>query len=293
MNTKRTTRGRGVDFEQRFKASRWAENKVFEALHTERFLPVRLGTSKVAQIILRGDDEIDFKEPDLLVLDANRISASEQRKLEEQSFDLTEISPATLLQSNQWRFLWKAALFAVEVEFSPYKSTIMKGRNWKPRDPKTNRKLPKSANPPVAPNIWVKLEDMPRLGRWQEQFKTNIFIFHVFDEEAFGVSLSTLIEADKILNNLGDQPSVKWQLEKGIFRKEQNYNRGDQEAASERKKVFVVSPAASKRIGLVKGVEIKAQLGLSATGKYVTQVIFEDGFIEILPTMYELVGLED
>lgn len=284
-----TTTGRGIDFEHRFNTSRWAEDRVHEALTSKGLISVRLGASKVAEIIARDQAEIEVKEPDLLILEARKLSAAQMKVLREYEFDLSEIPPDQLKDKPRWRFLWKCALFALEIEFSPYKATAMKQRHWARRDP--NKKVLKHAKPPIAPNIWVKVEDLDRLSAWQDSFGVKIFVFHLFDEEAFGIGLDTLLSENHALNQIkNDEELRRRQLSTGIFRKEQNYNRVDQEAASERKMVFVVAPAACTKIANLVEVEVASQLGMSKSGKYVSHVLFYGGKFEPLPELWNLIG---
>ena len=69
----------------------------------------------------------------------------------------------------------------------------------------------------------------------------------------------------------------------GIFKKEQSYDRSDAQGAGEKKPVFNVSPAAAVKVGAVNNVKVEAQLGLSASKKYVTHSIFSGGHITFSP----------
>jgi hypothetical protein len=72
------------------------------------------------------------------------------------------------------------------------------------------------------------------------------------------------------------------QLTAGIFRKIQAYDRVDAQGAGEKKTVFIVAPSAALMVGPVSGVKVSAQIGLSASQKYVAHVLFEGG--ELLPS---------
>jgi len=283
------TVGRGLDFQHKFNTSRWAEDRVHESLSGFGLVSVRLGASKVTEKITRDQAEIEVKEPDLILLKRSSLSNQDLRLLSDTNFDLSEVSPKTLRQDRRWGFLWHAAAFAVEIEFSPYKATAMKQRNWQLRDP--HKKVLKHAKPPIAPNIWVKIEDLDRLEAWQKKFGVKIFVFHLFDEEAFGISLDTLLRENAALNRIENEEELRRrQLGSGIFRKEQNYNRVDQEGASERKMVFVIAPAASSKIAELKDVEVGSQLGISKSAKYVSHVIFKGGTFVPLAELWKLVG---
>jgi len=62
-------RGRGIDFEHRFKTSRWAEDVLLAELNKQsKWIAVRYGLSEVQSAeSLGGYRKTDEKEPDLLV----------------------------------------------------------------------------------------------------------------------------------------------------------------------------------------------------------------------------------
>jgi hypothetical protein len=61
----------------------------------------------------------------------------------------------------------------------------------------------------------------------------------------------------------------------------QAFNRIDATGASEKKVVLKVSPQASMFAGNVINVNVKAQLGTSASKKYVAHVLFESGELNL------------
>ncbi|HET7561902.1 MAG TPA: hypothetical protein VFJ87_05935 [Rhodanobacteraceae bacterium] len=270
-------RGRGVDFNHRFATSRWAEDLLAMALNTHPtgLCCTRLGLSQISEDGDPLDDDTDVKEPDLLVFERAVLTSAD--------FDLLAHTDLTTLRASQIQSdaalmkILRKACAAIEVEFSPYQAAEMNGRNWKPRTQADfDRRAYKHANPPVAPNIWVKLEDLPRLQRWQQRFGVPIAIAHLFDQEAFAVDLRTIVDFE---DSFPSDPQVQreLQLRSGIFRKLQSYDRVDAQGAGEKKIVFVVTPSAALKVGDITGVNVSAQLGLSRSKKYVAQIIFEDG----------------
>ena len=105
-------------------------------------------------------------------------------------------------------------------------------------------------------------------------------IAHIFDQEAFCVPLETIEKFDEELAS-HPQDAVMIQMTKGIFKKVQVYDRVDAQGAAEKKVVFIVSPAISTKIGVVSNVTVEAQLGLSASKKYVCHPVFSGGELEI------------
>jgi hypothetical protein len=170
---------------------------------------------------------------------------------------------------------------AIEVEFSPYKASEMKDRDWQPRTHARWLQRPlKNANPPTAPNIWVKAEDVDKLLAWQKDFGVPIVVAHLFDQEAFAVALRD-VERFRTAYLNGKTNQVQLQVTTGIFAKEQRYDRVDASGAAEVKSVFIITPAVATKIGNITGVKVSAQLGLSTSMKYVSHVIFSGGQIEL------------
>lgn len=268
--------GRGLDFEHRFRTSRWAEDLLQDALHRSgTFLCFKLGLSQIARDNRPDPGDAEFKEPDLLLFCPADITAEERRWLEET--DLTQMLPSTLLADPFAHALLSKARCAIEVEFSPYRAAEMKDRGWIPKHPDALLRRPrKHANPPTAPNIWVKLEDLPRLEAWERAFNIPIVVAHLFDQEAFAVPLAALTALEARWPDRAEE-AVQLQLTTGIFRKVQSYDRVDAQGAGETKVVFVVSPAAAQPVGILTGVTVTAQIGLSSSKKYVAHVLFEGG----------------
>jgi len=274
--------GRGIDFEHRFRTSRWAEDLLLQSLRKETGLvAIRFGLSLVKADRDVKYDKQSWKDPDLLVYKTADLTQHERRILD--VTDLSAESRDKFKRGGELNFVVSKASAAVEVEFSPYKASEMKGRGWKPKtDVEWKRRPLKNANPPIAPNIWIKEEDLSRLNGWRSEFGVPILIAHLFDQEGFAVTLEKVNEFNKKFTQTGcDQ--VRLQMTSGIFKKEQSYDRVDAQGARERKIVFRVTPAVAMRIGEVKEVKVEAQLGLSASKKYVTHSIFSGGRIAFAP----------
>jgi hypothetical protein len=269
-------KGRGIDFEHRFRTSRWAEDLLLKSINGRRELfAARFGLSEI-----RSSDKLIYgldphKEPDLLILDRRRLDAKELRILE--ATDFVQAERALFNAGGSLRFAIEKAVAAIEVEFSPYRAKEMKGRNWKPKSEEAWNKRPlKHANPPTAPNIWVKEEDLGKLLGWQNALGVHIVVAHVFDQEAFAVSLNAIASFNEtLIANLRN--SNKLQMTRGIFKKVQAYDRVDAQGAGEKKTVFVVTPFVATKVGDIQNVNVHAQLGVSASKKYVTHPVFSDG----------------
>jgi hypothetical protein len=272
-----TRRGRGIDFNHRFATSRWAEDLLAMALNMRAtgLCCIRLGLSQISADGNPLDDDTDVKEPDLLVFECADLTSADFELLTHT--DLTTLRASQIASDAALMKIFRKACAAIEVEFSPYQAAEMNGRYWKPRTQADfDRRSYKHANPPVAPNIWVKLEDLPRLQRWQQRFGVPIVIAHLFDQEAFAVDLRTIVDFEDSFPS-DAQAQRELQLSSGIFRKLQSYDRVDAQGAGEKKIVFVVTPAAALKAGDITEVSVSAQLGVSKSKKFVAQIIFEDG----------------
>lgn len=273
-------RGRGIDFEHRFRTSRWAEDLLIKSLGPRHgLLTTRFGLSEI-----RPDAELEYgtsdvKEPDLLVYEVSALTRSQRMAL--RSLDLARQNRADIGPNGKLGFITQKALVAIEVEFSPYKASEMAGREWKTRTIEAWGRRPlKNANPPTAPNIWVKKEDLQKLLTWERRSKVPIVVVHIFDQEAFAIPLRKISEFDRALRKT-PRNRIKLQVTTGIFTKIQSYDRVDAQGAGEKKPVFIVTPAASIKAADVKGVSVATQLGVSSSKKYVSHVIFSRGKLSV------------
>ncbi|MGH7942841.1 MAG: hypothetical protein ACREFR_17415 [Limisphaerales bacterium] len=128
----------------------------------------------------------------------------------------------------------------------------------------------------------MKAEDVDKLLTWQKEFGVPIVIAHLFDQEGFVVGLGEL-ERFRTAYLKDEKSRVHLQITTGIFAKDQRYERVDALGAGEVKPVFIITPAIATRIGKITGVKVNAQLGVSASMKYVSHVIFSGGQIELSP----------
>jgi hypothetical protein len=281
--------GRGIDFEHRFNTSRWAEDLLLRSLNAqEQFVAVRFGISAVRDARSVVFDRTGAKEPDLLVYLRATLSAAEVGILA--NGDLSCEAREKFNSGGALHFAIAKATAAIEVEFSPYRAAEMKGRSWIPKtEAQWGRRPLIRANPPIAPNIWVKEEDLPRLIAWQAETNVPIFVVHLFDQESFAVSLSRVKAFSETFDAEGSN-QIKLQMTTGIFKKDQSYDRQDAQGAGEHKMCFVISPAVATKVGDVTNVTVRAQLGESASKKYVTHSIFSGGAIAFTAQFLEMLA---
>jgi hypothetical protein len=275
-------RGRGIDFKQKFHTSRWAEDLLICALGSKLGLTtVRYGISTYVpdgQELVYGHS--NYKDPDLLVFKSDLLSPEEKALIMNGSLDWKQREALGKAGSDA---LLKRALVALEVEFSPYQAKQMKGRHWQRRSAQKWDERPlKHANPPIAPNIWVKEEDIEKLAAWERDFGIPIVVVHVFDEEAFAVALACVSRFRRAYNARGADIK-KLQVTSGIFAKMQDYDRVDMQGAGQQKPVFIVTPTAAEKVGDITGVHVSSQVDVSGSKKYVAHVLFTGGQISISP----------
>lgn len=270
-------RGRGVDFEQRYKASKWAEDILLEAFLRKPFIATRLGISGVDPENLIRSVAGEPKVPDLLVFALEDLTEAEQAELRARKYDLRQVTSEEF--NEELAFVYEKARFAVEVEFSPYKAAEMRQRHYVRKTiEQLDRRPLKHAKAPTAPNIFVKELDLDPLSAWQATTGVPVVVIHVFDQECFGVSLDEILSFRTCLENCPEDLVRLCHLN-GIFRESQRYERVDAQGAVETKIVYKVTPAASRLAGEVLDVSVEAVLGMSKSKKYVSQVRFSGGRI--------------
>lgn len=282
-------RGRGVDFDHRLGASRWAENKLLKTLSAGPFWAVRLGMSVVKSSRELSRLSLDRrKEPDLVVFARKSLTSTQRHLLRD-----TKLETADRRRFRPGRdlgFVYKKACAAIEVEFSPYRAREMKQRAWLRKTSEDLRRRPrKTAPPPIAPNVFVKEEDLDRLLNWRRVSRVPILVMHLFDQECFAVKLSDVSKIAKRLKRVTNAyVRAAIQLTSGIFRTIQPYERQDAQGARELKPVYRVTPAAAIKVGDVRGVRVRARLGLGSSGKYVSHVMFSGGKIKMTADLRNL-----
>lgn len=250
------------------------------ALQMSGFVVARLGLSSVAPSPRMRDRDSGEKVPDLLIWDRAAVTSSELSALEAVGFDLRpEVAPAQSADVATGLPAINGALAGIEIEFSPYRARDMKGRHWAPPSIEALRRRPrKHAKAPIAPNIFIKEEDLVPLEAWSRRTGVPVVVLHVFDQEAFAVMLTDISRfKSRLEREDSDQAKRDLQISSGIFREIQTYDRSDAQGAAERKAVFKVSPSASVLAGTVADVEVCASLDVAPSQKYVSQVVFRGG----------------
>jgi hypothetical protein len=199
---------RGSDFLMRWAQGVWSEHRVIEAVDdTQEFFAVEYGPSGTAP-----DNDVkafelyferleragmgNIKRPDLLIF-----NKSDKPKIEELvgTFGGKEELPFT--PEKDLRELLSYSVLAVECENSLWKSKVMPdyGRALTPQSRLGGKLgLKKTA---VVPTVILKEEDLGPLSSWQDTHNIKIHIWHVFFDQAYGLSFDevNLLIAKKLI----------------------------------------------------------------------------------------------
>lgn len=229
---------RGSDFLMRFSQGRWAEDIVARTINaTDDWRAVPYGPSSVApsdphemELYFERLDKAGAvgKQPDLLILPQDDYEAI-RLQLDEIGLVNLPFTPEAELD-----FLRSRAIIAVEVENSLWVAhempdygqgiglveligkkrrfrkpeSIARWENWTKSvrcfcaQSETRKHLKGFLETAKVPTVIVKDEDLEPLARWETNFDIPIFVFHVFYDEAYFISLQEackLIDAGVIL----------------------------------------------------------------------------------------------
>jgi len=204
---------RGSDFLMRWSQGVWSENRLIEAVNESNdFFAIPYGPSGTAPTNDVRAFELYFerleqaglgniKRPDILVF-----KSSVRREVDKMLGDLGGVQELPFIKENDLTQLLRKSLIAVESENSLWKSKKMPNYSTeltpqKRLDGKLG--LKKTA---VLPTIIIKDEDLKPLQKWQDQNQVKIHVWHVFYDQAFGISLD---EAQRLFREGLIQPTIQ------------------------------------------------------------------------------------
>ncbi|MBI4298553.1 MAG: AccI family restriction endonuclease [Chloroflexi bacterium] len=187
---------RGSDFLMRWSQGVWSEQRVIEAVNnTKDFFAIPYGPSGTAPT---GDvrafelyfERLDraglggIKRPDLLIF-----SNKDKRRIDKLLRDFGGNQELPFIPEKDLQELLSFSILAVECETSLWKSKAMPNYDT-PLTPQSRLEgklgLKKTA---VVPTVILKEEDRGPLIGWQDANNIRIHIWHVFFDQAFGLSL--------------------------------------------------------------------------------------------------------
>lgn len=204
---------RGSDFLMRWSQGVWSENRLLEAVNSkEKYFAIPYGPSGTAPTDDVRAFELYFerlekaghgkiKRPDLMVF-----KKEDQNTVKKILDSIGGVQELPFLHEKDLVPLLDKAVVAVECENSLWKSKKMPDYNTefspqKRLDGKLG--LKKAA---VLPTIIIKDEDFGPLKKWQTDNKVPIHIWHVFYDQAFGISLN---EAKRLISKGFIQPTIQ------------------------------------------------------------------------------------
>lgn len=201
---------RGSDFLMRWSQGVWSENRLIEAVNEEgEYFAIPYGPSGTAPTDDVRAFELYFerlekaglgniKRPDLLLF-----KKADESLVKEFLDSIGSVQELPFIQENKLEPLLEKVIVAVECENSLWKSKKMPDYATEfSAQKRLNGKfgLKKTA---VLPTIILKEQDRGPLRKWQEQNRIPIHIWHVFYDQAFGITLS---EAERLINDGHIQP---------------------------------------------------------------------------------------
>src|SRR3989338_6460676 len=204
---------RGSDFLMRWSQGVWSESRLIEAVNESgKYFAIPYGPSGTAPTDDVRAFELYFerleavglgkiKRPDILVF--KKTHEQEVNKIVEGVGGVQELP---FIVEEKLRPLLDKAIVAVEAENSLWKSKKMPdyATEFTPQKRLGGKLgLKKVA---ILPTIIIKEEDRKPLKRWQEQSGIKIHVWHVFYDQAFGISLD---EAERLFAEGLIQPTIQ------------------------------------------------------------------------------------
>lgn len=186
---------RGSDFLMRWSQGVWSENRLIEAVNdTGEFFAVEYGPSGTAP-----DNDVrafelyferlekaglgDIKRPDLLIF-----ADKHRTKVKKLISNLGGKEELPFTPEKDLQELLSYSIIGVECENSLWKSKAMPDYE-KPLTPQARLgKKPGLKKTAVVPTVILKEEDIEPLSSWQDAHGIKVHIWHVFFDQAFGLS---------------------------------------------------------------------------------------------------------
>ena len=204
---------RGSDFLMRWSQGVWSENRLIEAVsQTKKYFAIPYGPSGTAptddvrafELYFERLEEAGLgkiKRPDLLVF-----KKSDEQEVKKIVGNVGGVQELPFTVEEKLKPLLEKAIIAVECENSLWKSKKMPdyATEFSPQKRLGGKLgLKKTA---VLPTVIIKEEDRLPLKAWQDRNPVKIHVWHVFYDQAFGISLD---EADRLITENLIQPTIQ------------------------------------------------------------------------------------
>jgi len=255
----------------RFHQGRWSEDRIIEGVNnTANYRAVPYGRSQVYV-----DDERETieeywekysgiekhgKRPDILVFRKKIYEKIEGRLAED----------PTLMDEDEWRPLVAQSLCGIEAENSLWRASKMPDKDLK-------LPLPRKSNI-IAPNVWIKAEDVERLLEWQRAYEKPIYVVQVFFDVGYTARLEYILGLVQDIRKYKDEQQMNRQMKRlGLLITTQKYT-DSRTGISEEKEVLRLHPAAATLFGSVsEEPSLEPKVLESKSGKIMPYVYFSGG----------------
>lgn len=176
----------------------------------------------------------------------------------------------TLMREEEWGPLIEKCVCGIEAETSLWKASKMPDRNLK-------LPLPRITNL-IAPNIWVKEEDVKGLLKWQRVYNKPIYVVQVFYDLAYAARLRTILEkAQRILEHKLRKIRIELMKREGLIIESQKYVDSRTGVAQE-KTVYRLHPASAIPFGhITKEPKLVVKVLEDEKGKIIPYIHFSGG----------------
>jgi len=262
---------RGIDFLMRFQQGRWSEDRIIDGINnTSDYRAVPYGISRV--YVESGQEtkeqywkkyssiESYGKRPDIVVFRRDVYDLIKSKLSED----------PTLMTEDEWAPILKQSLCAIEAENSLWRASKMPDKDLK-------LPLPRKSNI-IAPNIWVKEEDVDRLLSWQQVYNKPIYVVQVFYDLAYAAKLETILQKVRKIKEQKSEVLRDIEMKRlGLIIDTQKYV-DSRTGVSQAKEVYRLHPAAAILFGYISGEpSLEAKVLESKSGKIIPYVHFSGG----------------
>ena len=188
---------RGSDFLMRWTQGVWSEHRLTEAINnTKEFYAIPYGPSGTApdndvrafELYFERLDAAglgNIKRPDLLIF-----KYSDKAFVDKFIQEIGGEQELPFITEDKLQGLLKKAILAVECENSLWVADRMPDYHTEMKPQKRLGGKMGLSKTSVLPTVIIKEEDRIPLGKWQEENKIPIHIWHVFFERAYGLSFN-------------------------------------------------------------------------------------------------------
>lgn len=206
---------RGSDFLMRWSQGVWSEKRLIEAVNqTNEFFAISYGPSGTAPSGSVREFELYFerleaaglgkvKRPDLLLF-----RAADKTALEKDIARAGGLSELPFIYEDDERMtpLLERAVIAIECENSLWRGQKMPDFNTPLRPQKRLGGKPGLKKAAVLPTVIIKEEDREPLRQWQKKRGVPIHVWHVFFDQAYGLSFD---RAEELVAENLTEPTVQ------------------------------------------------------------------------------------